>query len=134
MMPIPLTDSEVVAKCRYWWRKTERGENRWGIGQFTTVDHATIDGLMMKDQDAFLLLLTLRRNHWGRLTFNIANEMHRSMPEGGWRRQRFTAARNRLVKKWKLVREIRPASFNPPRPAEYQFSASFSPPVSRIGQ
>jgi hypothetical protein len=32
MMPYPLRDHEVVAKCKYWWKKTERGENKWGIG------------------------------------------------------------------------------------------------------
>lgn len=120
MMPNPLPDSQVVDKCRYWWKKTERGENRWGIGQFTTIDHSLIDEILMKDSDAFTLFMVLRRHHWGR-PFAMANEMHSIMPEGGWRRQRFTAARDRLVNQWRLVREIRPASFRPPRAAEYAF-------------
>lgn len=118
MLAIPLTDAEVVAKCRHWWRKTERGENKWGIGQFSTVDHSLIDELLMKDSDAFTLLMVLRRHHWGR-SFAMANEMCTIMPEGGWRRQRFTAARDRLVKEWKMARVIRPASYRPPRAALY---------------
>jgi hypothetical protein len=114
MMPVPLADAEVVAKCWHWWRKTERGENRWGIGQFTTVDHTLIDDLMMRDPDAFTLLMFLRRHHWGR-DFYLANEMCDSMPEGGWRRQRFTAARARLIERGYLT-VVRPASKQPPKP------------------
>jgi hypothetical protein len=132
MMPLPLSDAEVVAKCRHWWKKTERGENRWGIGQFTTIDHSLIDEILMKDSDAFALFMVLRRHHWGR-PFAMANEMHSIMPEGGWRRQRFTAARDRLVNQWKLVREIRPASFRPPRAAEYAF-VDYKGRVSKNGQ
>lgn len=82
MMPIPLTDAEVVAKCRHWWRKTERGENKWGFGQFTTVDHSLIDEVLMKDGDVFTLLMVLRRHHWGR-PFAMANEMPQSCPRAG---------------------------------------------------
>jgi len=114
MMPIPLTDAEVVAKCKHWWRKTERGENKWGIGQFTTVDHALIDDLMMRDIDAFTLLILLRRLHWGH-DFYLANGMCESMPDGGWRRQRFTAARTLLIERGYLI-VVRPASRRPPKP------------------
>ncbi|MCK1679548.1 hypothetical protein IVA87_08750 [Bradyrhizobium sp. 147] len=114
MMPVPLTDAEVVAKCKHWWRKTERGENRWGFGQFTTVDHGLIDSLMMSDPDGFALLMFLRRHHWGR-PFYLANEMHASMPGGGWRRQRFTSARARLIKSG-IIQVLEPASFKPNRP------------------
>jgi hypothetical protein len=108
MMPVPLTDAEVVAKCRHWWRKTERGENKWGIGQFTTVDHKLIDDLMMRDLDAFTLLMFARRHHWGR-DFYLANEACDLMPGGGWRRQRFTAARSRLIDGGYLI-VVKPAS------------------------
>jgi hypothetical protein len=132
MMTIPLPDAQVVAKCRHWWRKTERGENKWGIGQFTTVDHSLIDEILMKDSDSFTLLMVLRRHNWGR-PFPIANEMHTIMPEGGWRRQRFTAARDRLVNQWKLVRQISPASFRPPKAALYAF-VGLKGGVSKNGQ
>jgi hypothetical protein len=132
MMAIPLTGAEVVAKCRHWWRKTERGENKWGIGQFTTIDHSLIDEILMKDSDAFTLFMVLRRHHWGR-PFAMANEMHTVMPDGGWRRQRFTGARDRLVNQWKLVREISPASFRPPKAAQYVF-VDHKGRVSKNGQ
>lgn len=118
LLATPLTDAEIVDKVRYWWLKTERGENKWGIGQFSIIDHSVIDELLIKDSDAFTLLMIIQRHHWGR-SFHMANEMCNSMPDGGWRRQRFTAARKRLVNQWKIVREISPASFNPPRAALY---------------
>jgi hypothetical protein len=125
MMPVPLTDAEVVAKCQYWWRKTERGENRWGIGQFTTVDHKLIDEMMMTDPDAFTLLMVLRRHHWGR-QFVVANDMCAMMPGGGWRRQRFTAARDRLAKQWNEIRLIRPYSFKRKEAALYALKGALS--------
>jgi hypothetical protein len=131
MMPVPLTDAEVVAKCRYWWKKTERGENKWGIGQFTTVDHVLIDSLMMSDPDSFALLMFLRRHHWGR-PFYLANEMHTAMPGGGWRRQRFTAARGRLIASGN-IHVLEPASVKPNKP----MLCSLNQPdrgVSRNGQ
>jgi hypothetical protein len=114
MMPAPLTDAEVIAKCKLWWRKTERGENRWGIGQFTTVDHTLIDNLMMRDPDAFTLLMFLRRYHWGR-DFYLANETCDLMPGGGWPRKRFAAARTRLIE-GRYVDVVRAATIRPPRP------------------
>jgi hypothetical protein len=36
-------------------------------------DHGVIDDLMMRDPDAFQLLVFLQRNHWGR-DFGLANE------------------------------------------------------------
>jgi bifunctional DNA primase/polymerase-like protein len=121
MMTVPLPDYDVVAKCKHWWKKTERGENRWGIGQFTTVDHSLIDKLMLTDPDGFTLLMFLRRTHWGR-EFVLANETRQLMPlngskigQSGWKRERFAAARTRLIEAGYLV-IVRPARFNPNRP------------------
>jgi hypothetical protein len=121
MMPIPLPDAQVVAKCKHWWRKTERGENKWGVGQFTTVDHATIDGLMMRDLDAFTLLMFLERNHWGR-EFTLANETRHLLPlngsrrgQNGWDRERFAGARTRLITGGHLI-VVREATRTPPNP------------------
>jgi Bifunctional DNA primase/polymerase, N-terminal len=96
MFPMPLTHAEIAAKCKYWIDKTERGENRFGFGRFVTTDHTVIDNLMMRDPDAFLLLMFLRRTHWGR-DFTLANDTRALMPGGGWRRERFAAARSRLI-------------------------------------
>ena len=114
MMPMPLSDAEVIAKCRYWWDKTERGENKWGVGQFTTVDHALIDHLMMRDPDAFTLLMFLRRHHWGR-DFYLANETCDLMPGGGWPRKRFAGARSRLIERGYLF-VVKPATIRPQSP------------------
>jgi Bifunctional DNA primase/polymerase, N-terminal len=114
MIPNPLSDAEMVAKCRYWWGKTERGENKWGVGQFTTVDHALIDHLMMRDLDAFTLLIFLRRRHWGR-DFYLANETCNLMPGGGWPRKRFTGARSRLIEGGYLF-VVKPATIRPQSP------------------
>jgi hypothetical protein len=110
----PLTDAEVVAKCNYWWRKTELGENKWGVGRFTTIDFKLIDDLMMRDPDAFTLLIFLRRHHWGR-EFYLANETCTRMPGGGWCRKRFAGARSRLIEGGYLT-VIREATVQPPRP------------------
>lgn len=114
MMAVPLPDADVAAKCKYWWDKTIRGENRFGLGQFQMVDHSRVDNLMMSDPDGFLLLTFLQRHHWGR-EFTLANETCTLMPGGGWRRQRFTAARARLIHAG-LLAVVKPASFNPNRP------------------
>jgi hypothetical protein len=114
MIPIPLSDAEVVTKCRYWWGKTERGENKWGVGQFTTVDHALIDHLMMRDPDAFTLLIFLRRHHWGR-DFYLANETCDLMPGGGWPRKRLAGARSRLIEGGYLF-VVKPANIRPQSP------------------
>jgi hypothetical protein len=121
MMQVPLPDYDIVAKCKHWWKKTERGENRWGIGQFTTVDHSMIDKLMMSDPDGFTLLMFLRRHHWGR-DFRLANETRVLMPlngsklgKTGWERERFAGARQRLIEYGHLI-VVRPQSFRPKRP------------------
>jgi hypothetical protein len=101
-------DSEIVKRCKYWWDKTQKGENRFGFGRYVQADHKLIDNMMMHDPDAFMLLMFLRRQHWGR-DFYLANEASDLMPGGGWRRQRFTAARSRLIKGGHLI-VVKPAS------------------------
>jgi hypothetical protein len=100
MMAEPWTDneahSEIVKRCKYWWDKTQKGENWFGVGKYVRADHSLVDDLMMRDPDAFTLLMFLRRHHWGR-DFPLANETCTLMPGGGWRRQRFTAARASLI-------------------------------------
>ena len=114
MFPNPLKYDEIAAKCKYWMDKTTRGQNRFGIGGFVTTDHAVIDNLMMNDPDAFTLLMFLQRRHWGR-DFPLANDTCALMPEGGWRRQRFTAARSRLIEA-NFLNVISAPSFRPARP------------------
>jgi hypothetical protein len=114
-------DSQIVKRCRYWWDKTQKGENWFGIGRYVRTDHKLIDDLMMKDPDAFQLLMFLQRTHWGR-DFDLANETRHLMPlngsklgQTGWKRERFAGARQRLIEYGHLI-VVRPQSFRPKRP------------------
>jgi hypothetical protein len=114
-------DSEIVKRCKYWWDKTQKGENWFGIGKYVRTDHALVDGLMMSDPDAFQLLIFLRRNHWGR-DFRLANETSQLLPlngakrgQVGWDRERFAGARQRLIEGGFLI-VVRPATIKPPSP------------------
>jgi hypothetical protein len=107
-------DSEIVKRCKYWWDKTQKGENRFGFGRYVQADHKLIDDLMMSDPDAFMLLMFLRRQHWGR-DFYLANEACELMPGGGWPRKRFAAARSRLIAGGHLY-VVKPVTIRPQRP------------------
>jgi hypothetical protein len=89
-------ESEIVKKCKYWWDKTQKGENWYGVGKYVRATHAEIDRLqdMPGCEDAYWLLTKLRRYHWGR-DFKFANAMHESL---GWTLKRFKAARALLLK------------------------------------
>jgi hypothetical protein len=87
----PLPDSELVRIVASTWKYHQSGRNWAGSGQQVVLSHAEID-LYADAPDALLLLTILRRHHWGR-DFVVANAMKETMPGGGWRRQRFTAAR-----------------------------------------
>jgi hypothetical protein len=74
MMAEPWTnESEIVKRCKYWWDKTQKGENWFGKGRYVKCDHSLVDDVMMSDPDGFQLLMFLRRHHWGR-DFKLANE------------------------------------------------------------
>lgn len=114
----PLPDSEVLKVVASAWAKEIAGENWFGRGGRVVLEASDIDGLLTESPDAFVLLTILRRNHWGR-KFVIANEMASSMPGGGWRRQRFAAARQHLLNA-QYIEETRPAS-RQHGPAVYAF-------------
>jgi len=114
-------DSEIVKRCKYWWDKTQKGENWFGTGRHVRIDHALVDDLMMRDPDAFQLLVYLRRHHWGR-DFTLANETASQLPlsgskrgQVGWDRERFTNARQRLIGYGHLTL-LHPPRFKPSRP------------------
>jgi hypothetical protein len=69
MITEPLTDAEIEAKCRYWWDKTAKGENRFGVGRHFVTEHTLVDNLLMKSVDAFVLLNILRRKSLGSRVF-----------------------------------------------------------------
>jgi hypothetical protein len=83
-------DSEIVKRCKYWWDKTQKGENRYGIGRYVRATHAELEQMLPnpKDHDAYILLSLLRWRHWGR-DFALSNETHKSL---AWHRKRLVAA------------------------------------------
>lgn len=116
----PLPDIEVLRIVASAWSKELSGENWFGSGQRMVLDHAEVDELLYTDPDAFILLMILKRHHWGR-RFVVANAMHETMPGGGWRRERFTATRKRLLQLGEIV-EVTPASHH--SPALYQLKGA----------
>lgn len=116
----PLPDPEVLRIIASAWLKELSGENWFGTGHRIVLDHAEVDDLLNTDPDAFILLTILKRHHWGR-EFVVANAMHRSMPDGGWRRERFTATRARLEALGKIL-VVEPIGYR--RPARYKFKGA----------
>jgi hypothetical protein len=104
----PLPAEEVLRVVASAWNKEASGTNWFGRGGRVIFDTSEVDGLLHRDPDAFVLLTILRRRHWGR-EFFVANAMAESMPGGGWRRQRFAGARQRLLE-GQVIEEVRPAS------------------------
>jgi len=94
-------DSEIVKRCKYWWDKTQKGENYFNVGRYVRTTHAELEQMLPnpKDHDAYILLSLLRWRHWGR-DFSLSNETHKSL---GWRRKRLVAARNRLIETGRII-------------------------------
>jgi hypothetical protein len=114
----PLPDEEVLCIVTSAWMKEQRGENWFGRGGRIIIPHGQIDELLSTNPDAFILLMILRRNHWGR-EFFCANAMAETMPGGGWPVKRLSAARRKLEEIGEL-RVIRPPSAKH-GPAVYRF-------------
>ncbi|MEH6715963.1 bifunctional DNA primase/polymerase [Parasphingorhabdus flavimaris] len=104
----PLPQEEVIRIAASAWAKQRDGSNWIGSGQRVVSTFDDIDRLLVVNPDAFILLTMLKRHNWGS-NFYAANAMANSMPGGGWRRQRFTAARKYLIDIGYLVC-VRPAS------------------------
>lgn len=115
----PLPDAEVLKVVASAWAKEARGENLFGCGGRLVIPHDQIDELLKSHPDAFLLLMVLRRHHWGR-EFAVANAMAGTMPGGGWSRQRLAAARRRLEQVGEIVCIRGYSKFGP---AIYQFKS-----------
>jgi hypothetical protein len=108
----PLSDAEVLRIAASAWNYEKEGKNLVGRGRAIVAAHTLIDGLMQKDPDAFLLLMMLKRHHWGR-DFVVANAMAPSMPGGGWTLRRLQDARKTLVEEG-YVELVRPGGFRSP--------------------
>lgn len=121
----PLPATEVVKTAGSAWKIQQEGRNFIGSGRVLVIPRKHVDDVMMQEPDAFLLLVLLSKEHLGRRDhFFVGNEMATIMPKGGWRRQRFAAARKVLVEMGYLAIVQKPRnveggagvySFNSPR-------------------
>ena len=121
MIP-PLDDSEVIRVAASAWDYQCAGKNWSGSGRRIVKGFDEIDAFIPRDglphkaaPDAAFLLDLLRRLHFGRNTFVVANAMHEKL---GWSRKRFTAARSYLECMGKL-RVVKPPAKD--APAIYAF-------------
>ena len=62
----PLSGTKVIRAARSAWRYEQEGRNLMKRGRAVVIAHDVVDGLMHEDPDAFLLLIHLRRRHWGK--------------------------------------------------------------------
>jgi len=109
-----LLDMEVIDTATSAWQYQTRGENFiGGGGRLVTMPDPMMDDLMQRNQDALVLMLFIRRNHWSRERFHLANGMSETMD---WTLPRFKKARRLLVERGYL-RVLRPATNK--LPAEY---------------
>lgn len=110
-----LLDMEVVDTATSAWKYQVRGENfiGGGGGGLVTCPTAMVDDLAHDNPDALSLMMVIRRNHWDRERFCLANAMAQGM---GWTLPRFKAARRLLVDRGYL-RMLRPATNK--APSEY---------------
>lgn len=104
----PLSDDEVSGIVASAWTKETSGENFFGRGGSVIIQTKQIDQLLGPYPDAFILLLKLRRHHWGR-DFACANAMAGTMPGGGWTVKRFSGARQKL-EELDEIEQVRPPS------------------------
>lgn len=118
----PLPETEVARVVDSVWTKHLAGDNWMGSGRRLVLGHDEIDDLLTLGADAVALMLKLRREHYGRDSFLVANAMASAMSDGAWTEKRFSAARRKLVAGGHLI-EVRPASMKH-GPALYQFRGS----------
>ena len=102
----PLPSDEVIRIAASAWAKQQGGSNWIGSGRRVVKHFDEIDAFIPKDEkpdkaapDAAFLLDFLRRLHFDRPTFVVANAMHERF---GWSRKRFAAARRYLEVMGKL--------------------------------
>lgn len=100
----PLPHDEILKIAGSAWAKTAAGENWFGKGGRLILSHDRHDALQNLGPDPFALAMKLRREHWGRSSFYVADAMAEAMPGGRWARKRFSAARKALLDNGELVR------------------------------
>jgi hypothetical protein len=107
----PLSDEEVFRVVASAWLKTEAGENWFGRAGKTVLANEHVDLLACEHPDALILLTVLKRHHWGRSEFAVANDMHVML---GMTRKRLAAARKHLEEIGELVMVRAPGAMTGP--------------------
>ena len=115
----PLPDSEVVNAARSAWKYECEGRNLVGRGRAVVISHSLIDRLIATNQDAYILLTTLKRHHWGR-DFILSKPMAAKV---GWTLKRWYSARNVLVR-FGIIACIHQGGMGPNDPPVYAWSES----------
>lgn len=113
----PLPDEEVLRVVASAWLKTETGQNWFGRGGRVVLTDQHVDRLVRDHPDALILLAFLKRHHWGRPEFLVANSMAEVL---GLTRKRLAAARKHLEAIGELVMVRRPSPLT--GPAVYRFN------------
>ncbi len=103
----PLREDEVLRTVQSALKYTSGGRNWVGRGGKVVVTHAQVDALQ-RHQDELVLLVVLRRHHWGR-DFYVANALGASRL--GWEQEAARLARAGSSKSGGYIVKIRPARF-----------------------
>jgi hypothetical protein len=114
---VPLSEAEIVKTARSAWNYEITNRNLFGRGAALIMMHEEVDELFAENPDALLLLLKLRRHHWGR-DFVLANAMATSL---GWGLPRFKAARDCLMRR-QHFRRVHAGGRGPNDPPRFQWA------------
>ena len=109
----PMDATEIVKVSNWAWNKTLKDENWFGTGQRIVMAFDEFDTL---GDRATLLLLKLRRHHWGE-QFQMTKMLASAL---GWRVQNFKAARDELIRA-QIIECIHPGGRHPNDPPLYRF-------------
>ena len=108
-----MDDAEIIKVSNWAWNKTLRDENWVGTGQRIVMEFDEFDALGNRGT---LLLLKLRRHHWGE-HFPMTKALAAAL---GWRVQNFKAARDELIQQ-RIIECIHPGGRHPNDPPLYRF-------------
>jgi hypothetical protein len=115
----PLSDAEVISATKSVWKYQQEGRNLVGRGRAVVISHKLIDRLVAEHQDAFILLTSLKRHHWGR-DFVLSKRMAAMF---SWTLPRWYSARNLLVR-FGIIACIHEGGMGPHDPPVYAWADS----------
>jgi primase-like protein len=93
----PVDEDELGKAADSAWKYEQEGRNLVGRGKPILLPHGLFDQLTATSHDALILLLHLKRHHWGR-NFALANAM--AAATVGWRIQRVQKSQRLVGTAW----------------------------------